>query len=235
MSKHVLITRPQAEAEIIAAALRGKGYACVCQPFLNVQLYNVPFHNVLEYQALIFTSANAVRAYHENGGSVDVPIITVGNNTFNATKEIGFVDIINLNGTAKDVLEHLNNVSASKPYLHVRGKYVTTSFVGMLKNVKIEEIEVYRTEKIEQIPNDCVSSLAKGGFSYVLFFSRRTAEAFIEFIKKNDRMHELEEGVIHTKALCLGHSMIECISVLPWKKIEVADHPNREGMLALLD
>jgi uroporphyrinogen-III synthase len=99
----------------------------------------------------------------------------------------------------------------------------------------VTEKILYHTEKIEEIPDICVQSIIKGKFSHILFYSKRTAENFVSAMQNHTDFESLKEGLKMTQALCLGESMVQCLSVLSWQNVKVATEPNQESLLALFD
>lgn len=227
----VFITRPKENAEIIAERIREKGYDVFVEPFLDIIFDNFDVPDLENYQGLIFTSANGVRSFCCSCQNRALPVFVVGNNTAQITQENGFPDIKNADGTLADLEDILMDDGSGKPYLHVCGQHISRSIQSKNPDVRIDKKIGYHTEKIKQISDKCAAMLEQEKFSYILFFSKRTAENFVEVV----RTQGLEDSLKRTKALCLGDSMVQCLSVLPWQEILVAGHPNQDGMLALLD
>ncbi len=66
-----LVTRPQAEAAELAAALARRGIEAVIEPLLEIRLLDLPAPDFAGAQAVLCTSANGVRSppRHRNGRS----------------------------------------------------------------------------------------------------------------------------------------------------------------------
>lgn len=231
MKGKVLITRPQEEAKVIAELVRQKGYEVVSEPFLKVVFEDIALPDLSAYAALVFTSVNGVRAFCRISKDRNLPVFTVGQNTAEAVREKGFKTIQSADGDGAALAALLSKNPSDKPYLYGRGAHVTRDLSAEVEGVRIEEITLYHTEKIDETSEVGREVLAQGGVSHVLFFSKRTAEAFVDYI----RTQELDGVLERTKALCLGAPMVQCLSVLPWEKVIVADRPNRDGIMALLD
>lgn len=225
----VLITRPIEDCGVIQDALIAKNYDVICKPFLKVILHDIELPNLQQYAGLIFTSQNGVRAFCKNSNFRDIAVFTVGQNTADEAVKQGFKTIHNADGTVEDLGALIAVQKADKPYLYLRAREVSKDLAALCGNVQIEENIIYHTEKIDEIDND----IEWYELSHVLFFSRRTAQAFVAAVRAHPRAGEIEMGLKRTKALCLGHAMVESVSVLPWQEIIIANRPNREGMLAL--
>lgn len=227
MRGRVLITRPEADCGAIAAAVQKKGYDVLCQPFLHVHYDEFSCPDLSQYDSLIFTSANGVRGFCAGSNQRDIDVLAVGDQTAMEAEKAGFKTVISAQGKVDDLAAY---AQPEKSYLYVRGEYVSQNLKVLCPNVRIDEIIAYHTEKIKKIESEALFE-PSNTFSHVLFFSKRTAEAFAEYIRAQGQ----ENSVVRARALCLGDGMVECLSTLPWSAVEVAEIPNREGILALLD
>ena len=260
----VLITRPIEDAKIIADLVTQKGYAAFTEPFLKVVFEETSLPDLKIYEALIFTSANGVRAFCDKAQERNLPIFTIGKNTAEAARQAGFKIITNADGDVDALTKILPENMSEKPYLHIRGKHISRSLSPQNQDLSIDEKILYHTEKIEEISDECLEMICRGKFSHILFFSERTAESFVNYIRTqkliktpnaqalglektpnaqarglektpNAQALGFEKTLERTKALCLGASMVQCLSVLPWQEIVIAERPTRNGIMALLD
>lgn len=231
MSGHVLITRPHEDAGSIAAKLASRGYQTTLQPFLKVVYKDAPLKGLSIYDGLVFTSANGVRAFCRNTLERDLPVWAVGEQTKAEAQKNGFQDITSGEGNVRTLENLLCEQAESKTLLYIRGKQISCP----LTRVHVTEIILYHTEKIEKIPDNCVQDIIRGKFSHILFYSKRTAESFVSALQNHAEFERLKDGLKVTQALCLGDSMVQCLSVLPWQNIKVATEPNQGSLLALFD
>ncbi|HPF78125.1 MAG TPA: uroporphyrinogen-III synthase [Alphaproteobacteria bacterium] len=232
MAGGVLITRPLKDAQEMAQSLRDKGYDVFCEPFIDVILHD---HDISisddKYAGLIFTSVNGVRVYVQNTSARNITVYTVGDRTKAEAIAAGFSDITSAAGTVDDLAALLSAQKSPRPYLYIRGQEVAKPLNKMVDGAEVEEVILYHVDKKGEISSECRDAVAQGGVDYVLFFSTRTAQSFVDYIRKEG----LEEGLKTSKALCLGASMIEYVSELPWQEVRLAARPDREGILALLE
>lgn len=223
MRGRVLVTRPMADAEELAVLIQQKNYEVVCEPFLDVVLHERQLDDLDRYEGLIFTSKNAVRAFTQNTKNRDLPVWTVGGATKDLAIESGFKDVRSAVGD----LKALQKILPQKRLLHIRGRHVSGDFVG--KDIDGEIL--YHADITKEISENTLNMIKNRAFSHIVFFSTRTVEAFVAHIGNA----KLEQGLIDSKALCLGSSMIKSVSVLPWKDIVVANHSDQDSVIELLD
>jgi uroporphyrinogen-III synthase len=233
MGKFILITRPIEDAQEMKENLQAKGYKVFIEPLLKIVPYEVQVPNLKKYTGLIFTSRNAVRVFGKLSNERDMPIYVVGENSAKLAKEIGFTQVESECKTVQSLLDSLT----VGHYWHGRGQNITNFVKGAFEannEIKIDEKILYHAEKSGKLSNDCLKYMENEGFSDVLFFSTRTAEAFIALYRGYIEAGGSLEGLKGTKALCLSTSMVECLSEIEWQDIAVADKPDRQSLLALL-
>lgn len=224
MRGRVLITRPIEEAEDIRQDLMNKNYDVFCEPLLVSHIHDNKIEDVESFEGIIFTSRNGVRAFCQNCENRELPIYCVGDATSSLATESGLKNVQSAGGAAIDLRKI---IPRDKRLLYVRGEDITqeieadyiTPYIG------------YHADKKEEFSDEVKLIIEENGFSHVLFFSKRTADAFVENIQK----YEIERGLTHTKALCLGTSMVKSVSVLLWAGVEVAKQPDKHSLMALLD
>src|ERR1700686_4211230 len=73
-----LVTRPRAEAESLAEALAARGIDAIIEPLLEIHYRSEPPPDLAGVQAVLCTSANAVRALARLTGERAVPLFAVG-------------------------------------------------------------------------------------------------------------------------------------------------------------
>ena len=84
----ILLTRPESEIARFATQLEAQGVEPIAAPLLRIEpvvtLPPVPEH----VQALLFTSANGVRAYADLAAARDLPVFAVGDATAEAARGV---------------------------------------------------------------------------------------------------------------------------------------------------
>ncbi|MDX5527044.1 MAG: uroporphyrinogen-III synthase, partial [Wolbachia endosymbiont of Andrena nigroaenea] len=91
--KSILLTRPLLDSFSTRNILRKYGYKVFIEPVFTIKYLN-PDISAYEFDVVISTSKNSVKAFSQICKEDDFPIITVGNSTMQAAKNLGFSDII---------------------------------------------------------------------------------------------------------------------------------------------
>ena len=220
--KRVLITRPIEDAILTQSLFQQYDVECDICSFTQVVHHAIDV-DVTQYAALIFTSRNAVRAFCIGSSDRNIAVYCVGDATANLCRENGFKDVQRASGTVQDLENLLVTKQFAQPILYLRGVDITRP----IRHPDIRENIAYHTDKIEEIDSEAWSSVTLETYDFIVFYSRRTADAFVEFMTDKQG----RDYVNNTKALCLAPSMLKSLSVLPWQEILVASAPNQQSLV----
>jgi uroporphyrinogen-III synthase len=127
----ILVTRPEPECERTAALLRGFGHEVLLMPLLRIEPIRHAELGAGPWAAVLFTSANAVRAvaaHRRFGELADLPVYTVGRRTQAAAAAAGFTSILSADGDVNALV----SLIASKP--PVADRMGTSSGLGSAAN-----------------------------------------------------------------------------------------------------
>jgi len=229
MEDVVLITRPEESAAETAYLLNQKGYLTFCEPMMDVVFHESALPDLDQFNALVFTSANAVKAYMLKTDRRDIMAYCVGDTTLQAVRKAGFVACKAAQGKVDDLIQLLEKETIDGEILYIRARDITQNLA--VNGKQVSEFILYHTEKTKEISKNCLDLLENGSISKVLFYSPRTSETFVEMVEK----YGVKNALKQCQALCLGDPMIECITQLQWKHIHVAPSRDRDGMLQLLE
>ena len=112
----LVVTRPAADAERTAVALRLRGHAVTVAPVLHVEsLPGAPISDG-PWAAILVTSANAAPAVAAHARFAELralPVLAVGERSAQAMREAGFADVSSSDGTAGDLVR----LAAARPGL----------------------------------------------------------------------------------------------------------------------
>lgn len=233
--RYVLITRPEDESESLKAAAALRGFAPLCAPMLVIKLLPEKVPDLTRAQAVVFTSAQAVKAVAvADRVARDVPVYAVGEKTANMAKMAGFRNVTAPAGDAGGmaaliVLMARSALKGDKPVMHLSGREIAAPVA--LPGVRVERHIVYQADKIGEFPPEVVQALRAGHVAAALFLSARTAESFVDALRRA----KLTDCVKSIKALCISDSVLQSVRHLPWQGTAVADTPHIENMAALLE
>jgi uroporphyrinogen-III synthase len=225
MGARVAITRAQPEAERTAARVRALGGEPVLAPLLSIapRAFDSDCANV---QALMFTSANGVRAFAAASSARAIAALTVGDATAQAAREAGFCDVRSAQGnsTALAALALATLDPQAGRILHVSGADIAGELIAPLARAGFdaERRIAYCAEAAGELP--CVFD---DDLDMVLFHSARAGDIFARLGAPCAR---------RLTAVCLSQAVADAAQASPkgrisWKKIIVAPEPRESAML----
>lgn len=220
-AQYVLITRPAGEAQAVADAVRERGFKPFVEPMLEIRPVAATLPALSIYDALVFTSANAVRAFCALESPRDLPVYAVGPETAAAAKAGGFETVMAGPGGVQNLLEILPR---DKKLLHLSGDDVAKTIPGA------DRVVIYKAAGAQGLSAEALALLDSKQIFAALFFSPRTAQVFIELVERYGRTDCLRT----IRALCISDSVLKCLHPSSWQNVQVAAAPHRAAILELL-
>jgi len=180
MTRTIWISRTQPSAEQSAALWQEAGYRTVTAPLLHIaHAPSLPLEPLPE-SVLVFTSKNGVRAFKAFGFAPRQKVITVGDATARAARDIGFTYVKSAQGTSQDVTDLiLKTISKDVTIIHCAGRHVRGSICEDLQDAGYSARRdlYYHSEPITAWPDIDYSVL-----THIAFYSPRAARSFCNLL-----------------------------------------------------
>ena len=232
--RRILITRPREDAEALASELSRRGLEPMVQPLLEIRNLPGPALDLDGVQAILFTSANGVRATAARTIRRDLPALAVGDATARCAAEAGFARVESAGGDveslARLVIGRLDP-GAGRLY-HAAGSAVAGDLAGDLGRAgfAVEREVLYAAEPVTELLPGTAEALYAGTIDAVLFFSPRTAQSFVKVVQKAGLADRLGEVL----AFCLSEAVGTAVRTVGWRDILTARRPDQAALLDLL-
>lgn len=234
----ILITRAEAQAKAFAAeleaALPGR-FSPLYWPLIRIVPEAVPVR-LDGIQALLFTSANAVRVFAAMEARRDLPALCVGDETARVAQALGFA-AESAHGNAGDLARMAAGawLPGAGAYLHLRGREAAGDLAGALmsEGIEVREQVVYDAQPAAGLPEEVAVRLVAGDLPAILFFSPRSARIFESF-HRDARTAGQGWALGGTDAICISAATAAPLGQAGFGRIRVAPSPDRAGMLAAL-
>lgn len=235
MTRRILVTRPQPEADATARRLSAMGFRPVVLPLTRIEPVAPDVLPDADADAVAVTSVNALR--HAPPALLaslrGKPLFAVGDTTAAAARAAGFTDVHAAAGTARDLATLIGNrLRQDARILHIAGVERTAGFAEALeeRGFGVRVTEVYRADAIAYA-DDFLEQLAEAGtFSGALLFSRRAALLLVA-LAAHAPTHEALAGATF---YCISQGVAAALAPLSPGKISVAEEPDEDGILRLL-
>ncbi len=229
-----LVTRPAEDSADLVRALEQRGISVLAEPLLTIRPKDGVAVGLANVQALLFTSANGVRAFAGASSSRDLPAFAVGDATAEALRGLGFARIESAGGDVED-LERLvrRRLDPGRGrLLHAAGSSVAGDLAGrlILAGFVVDRVQLYDADPATDLSDTSRAEIANGGIDWVLVFSPRTAAAFASVIERAG----LAEAARKITLVALSKAVAEAAS-LPFQKIAIAAEPTQAALLSTVD
>ncbi len=121
----LVVTRPQADSERTAAALRAQGHDVLLAPLMRVELLSADLAGI--WGAVVITSANAPVAIADHPARealLKLPLYAVGRRSAEAARAAGFTDVTAAGGDVRDLVKLIaeRHADAHAPLLYLAGQ-----------------------------------------------------------------------------------------------------------------
>jgi uroporphyrinogen-III synthase len=231
----ILLTRPQADAQRTAAALRARGHEVVIAPLLDLELLLEADLGDGPWAALLVTSANAVRAIAQHRRRDElrgIAVFTVGDRTAQAMRDCGFATVTSAAGDVGDLATLVvAQLRSPARLLYLAGEERSGDLAGLLRarNFAVHTALVYRAVIATELPRDAAIALA-GGIGGVLHFSRRSAEAYVSAARHSGLLDDALAKPIH---YCLSARIAVPLQDAGATNVRVAARPDEAALIEL--
>jgi uroporphyrinogen-III synthase len=227
----MLVTRPEPDASETAARLSALDIEAVVEPLLVAETLPTSLPDARGFAALAVTSGNALRALDARG-ELDrfrsLPLYAVGDRTAALARRFGFAEVSSAEGSLFDLVALLARAGIAGPVFYPAAREQAADLAKALAphGVMVITAPVYAMRAATRLTDATRARLEAGALAAALFYSRRTAEAFVD----------LASG-LRDKArlgmLCLSEAVAEPLVAAHFVRVGLADHPSEEAMMGL--
>lgn len=233
----VLVTRAEGDAEKLAARLAERGHDSIIENLMTIRFQPEAARSIAPFldgvQAVMFTSANGVRAFADATARRDFRAFAVGDATAAAARAAGFADVISAQGAVDDLATLVMSRLKAKDgaVFHAAASVTAGDLQGLLEaaGFSVRRAALYEAVPSVRLSDTTRIAIAQHQIDAALFFSPRNAATFVRLATG------LEEGCKHMVAVALSSAVAEKLAPLPWRRVAVASAPNESALLAALD
>ena len=218
---NILITRPLIDAEDLMGKLFSLGHKIIHIPTLKVKPVTNQKYDAKNYDAFIFTSANAVRNLKLLNEDKKKLCFCVGSITEKIVRQKGYSNTISAGGNVNALKNIILNsdFDKRKKIAYFCGDYIATDLDLDLRREGyfIDKVINYSSEKIIDLNNENEKILNNHPPDIIFVYSKRSAESFVELVKK----YTLNGLMTGSRVLCISEKVLNVFKQLGWKKLEV--------------
>ncbi|PCI86447.1 MAG: hypothetical protein COB24_09790 [Hyphomicrobiales bacterium] len=234
--KQILVTRPQQDFQRTADGLAGLGFLAVSAPMMVFCELEFLMPKLDEVAALVFTSANGIRAIVDVAEFKALPCYVVGKQTAKLAALHGFEVLGQGAGDVASLVEVIARDylvrGLENKLLHISGVDQAGDLAKSLAELSIdcERLRAYEMKPTKQIMPEIEQKLCAGEIDAILFYSTRSAKIFIDLIEEMRHLAKISSLPI----FCLSKNIAERACKPYLKQIYYIDQPDEQALLDLL-
>ena len=219
---NILITRPLMDSEDLMGKFFSLGHKIIHIPTLKISAIKIESVNINQYDALIFTSANAIRNLDVSSEGKKKLCFCVGSITEKIARQLGYNNTLSAGGTVnalKNLIINSKEINDKSKIAYFCGDNITYDLDLELKREGfiIDKFINYKSEKITDL-NDKNKEIINNHSPDIIFvYSLRSAESFVEIVR-NYSLYPLMTG---SKVMCISGKVANVFKSLGWKKVEI--------------
>jgi uroporphyrinogen-III synthase len=237
----VLVTRPQGDGEATSDSLRSLGFEVLLAPVLRFEVLPFQEDDAADYDAVIVTSANALRAAAPQLAGhalLRLPLFAVGEHTAAAAREAGFGEVTSADGDATALYELVRahrkakKLKKAATLLYLAGADLSRDLAGELGDAGFTVITrtTYRMTSVAGLPRPVCDAFMAGGIEAVLHYSRRSARAFLDAA----RAEGLEISALALPHCCISAAVAAVLREAGATQVVTAASPDENALFEAL-
>ncbi|MEE4235597.1 MAG: uroporphyrinogen-III synthase [Anderseniella sp.] len=232
----VIVTRPEPDASRLAERLARQGDQPLLCPLMQIEVDDTATVPRGNYQAILVTSANGLRAL-ESRNLVEslqgTPVIAVGPASARLAGELGFAEVREAAGNVEALADLVRRTLSRElgPLLYVTGKSRAGDLKADLEHdgFEVDRVELYGASPAGRLDPAVSDALRNGEADAVLLYSPRTARIWAKLVRQDG----LAGKVSDLRHVCLSQAVAEALHEELGRNltVAVASSPDDDAML----
>ena len=219
---NILITRPLIDSEDLMGKFFSLGHKIIHIPTLKIKTNNAEPINPDNFNAFIFTSANAVRSLNVEKKDNNKICFCVGAITEKIARQMGYTNTFSAGGTVnalKNLIINSSQINEKSKIAYFCGDNISYDLDLELKKdgINTNKIVNYFSEKITDLNEQNKKIIESHPPDIIFVYSVRSAMSFLEIVKN----HSLYPLMTESKVKCISTKVANIFSTGDWKKVEI--------------
>ena len=219
---NILITRPLIDAEDLMGKFFSLGHKIIHLPTLKILPLAMDSINPNDFDAFIFTSANAIRNLKLNTSNKNLHCFCVGSLTEKIVRQAGFSNTSSAGGTVnalKNLIMISEKINKNSKLAYFCGDNISYDLDSELnkEGIKVKKIINYSSELIEDLNNENKKLIELYPPDHIFIYSSRSAQSFVAIVKN----YSLGPLMTQSKVMCISEKVASVFRSQGWKKIEI--------------
>ena len=227
---HIIITRPKEDSLYLIEKLTKLGHVATHLPVIKIEKLEPEKINLTNYEAVIFTSSNAIRFMNIEKFNSKIKCFCVGNATEFTAKQAGFVNTYSSGGTVDSLIELIMRTIDNKSgkLLYLSSEFISKNLDKDLINAgySVDRISNYTSLPTNEINENTLNFLKKKPPDVIFIYSSKSAKNLFKLINK----YSLLNVVTHSNLMCISEKVLLLLKEIKWKKVFIFN-PGEEDFL----
>ena len=228
---HIVITRPKEDSLSLIQNLIKLGHIATHLPVIKIEKLETKKINLLNYEAVIFTSSNAIRFMNIEKFNSKIKCFCVGKITELAAKQVGFINTYSSEGTVDSLIELIIRTldSKSEKLLYLSSEFISKDLDKDLINegYSVDRISNYTSSPVEEIDVKTLNFFKKKPPDVIFIYSSKSAKNLFKLINK----YSLLNVVTQSNLMCISEKVLLVLKQIKWKKVFVFSPGEEEFLL----
>jgi len=228
---HIVITRPKEDSLYLIQNLIKLGHIVTHLPVIKIEKLETRKINLLNYQAIIFTSSNAIKFVNIEKFNSKIKCFCVGKTTELTAKQVGFINTYSSEGTVDSLIELIIRTldSKSEKLLYLSSEFISKDLDKDLINegYSVDRISNYTSSPVEEIDEKILNFLKKKPPDVIFIYSSKSAKNLFKLINK----YSLLNVVTQSNLMCISEKVLLVLKQIKWKKVFVFSPGEEEFLL----
>ena len=224
---NIILTRPLNDIENLMQDLFNLGHKIMHIPTLKIKNANLETINIENYNALIFTSSNAVKNLNVKGEKKNIKCFCVGSVTEKIARLSGFTNTISASGNVnalKNLIVNSKELKKSDDLAYICGDQITLELDKELKKegLKVKKFINYFSEKISSLNEANIDLIKKYPPDVIFVYSLRSAESFNSIVANYSLAPMMTQSVV----MCISKKIVDFFNKAGWKNNKIFNPGN---------
>jgi len=228
---HIVITRPKEDSLYLIKNLIKLGHVVTHLPVIKIEKLETKKINLLNYQAVIFTSSNAIRFINIEKFNSKIKCFCVGKATEFTAKQVGFINTYSSEGTVNSLIELIIRTLDSKSgkLLYLSSEFISKDLDKDLINAgySVDRISNYTSLPIEEIDKKTLNFFEKNPPDAIFVYSSKSAKNLFKLINK----YSLLNVVTQSNLMCISEKVLLVLKQIKWKNVFIFSPGEEEFLL----
>ena len=228
---HILFTRPLEDSHDLMVKFTELGHKVSHMPVIQIKKIEHEKINFLDYNAIIFTSANSLKFIDTKLIDKKIICFCVGEATEKKALNLGFQNIVTAEGNVRNLEELIlqNFNSSSGKMLYLSGEIISNDIDKNLvsQGYNVKRVINYTSKPNNELDEKFIEKLRSNIPDVVYVYSQNSALSFLKLINS----YKLNDFWMNTNLMCINEKSSSVLNKVKWKKIFIFSPGEEEFLL----